>query len=116
MYKCEHCGIEFSVVPERCPGCNAILSGVRCQLCRYVGTKREFAANGNRCPKCNSAVYYGGGSQSADSNICQQCGANTSGTFTCPNCGHTEWVPLIVVFVFGLGLLATYFMHFDKLF
>ena len=60
MYQCSNCGKTMSYPLDRCPGCGAILSGVRCQACKYVGAKSEFINNGHRCPKCNSIVYISG--------------------------------------------------------
>ena len=42
---------------DRCPNCGALLSGVMCEACRYVGGKSEFINNNHRCPKCNSITY-----------------------------------------------------------
>lgn len=42
---------------DRCPQCNVLLSGVKCEACGYVGGKSEFIDNDNRCPKCNSVAF-----------------------------------------------------------
>ncbi|WP_420628186.1 hypothetical protein [Candidatus Leptofilum sp.] len=45
---------------DRCPSCLAIISGVKCNSCSYVGGKSEFISNNHRCPKCNSIVRVPG--------------------------------------------------------
>ena len=60
MYRCSNCGTTMSQPLDRCPSCRALLSGVRCEACRYVGGKSEFINNNHRCPKCNSKVYVPG--------------------------------------------------------
>ncbi len=56
MYKCSRCGATMPYPLDRCPKCNVILSGVKCEGCQYVGGKQEFIDNGHRCPKCGSHV------------------------------------------------------------
>jgi predicted Zn-ribbon and HTH transcriptional regulator len=58
-YTCGNCGATMDLPLERCPKCGVLLSGVKCEVCNYLGTKTEFINNGNRCPKCNSAVQGG---------------------------------------------------------
>lgn len=60
MYRCSNCGATMSQPLDRCPSCRVLLSGVKCEACKYVGGKTEFINNGHRCPKCNSTVYVPG--------------------------------------------------------
>lgn len=60
MYQCSNCGQPMAYPQDRCPGCGVLLSGVRCQSCRYVGGKQEFISNGHKCPKCDSVVHIPG--------------------------------------------------------
>ena len=51
-YACSGCGREVARDTVRCPACNALLSGVRCKSCNYVGPVDEFDDNNDRCPRC----------------------------------------------------------------
>jgi len=41
---------------DKCPHCGSRLTGVRCNHCKYVGSKSEFIINGHRCPACGSKI------------------------------------------------------------
>ena len=56
MYRCSNCGATMRIPLDRCPSCGALISGVKCGSCGYVGGKTEFITNGNRCPRCNTFV------------------------------------------------------------
>lgn len=57
MYKCSRCGAIMGQPLDRCPSCNALLSGVKCESCGYIGGKSEFIKNNHRCPKCQSIAH-----------------------------------------------------------
>lgn len=57
LYRCSNCGATMSYPMDRCPQCNILLSGVKCEACGYIGGKSEFVDNGNRCPKCDSVAF-----------------------------------------------------------
>ena len=59
MYECSNCGHIMSYPLDRCPGCGALLSGVKCQNCGYAAAKSVFINNNHRCPKCGSVVNTG---------------------------------------------------------
>lgn len=64
MYRCSRCACAMDYPRDQCPSCGALLSGVECLGCNYVGPKSVFIANGHRCPKCGSVVQIpasGGG-------------------------------------------------------
>ncbi len=54
MYKCLTCDNTMSRPHGKCPSCGVWLSGVRCEVCQYVGTKEAFIANNHQCPNCGS--------------------------------------------------------------
>jgi hypothetical protein len=57
MYKCTKCGGTMITPLDRCPHCGVLLSGVRCDNCKYIGSKTEYILNNHRCPKCGKNVY-----------------------------------------------------------
>ena len=54
MYRCSNCSATMRQPQDRCPNCQALLSGVKCKTCNYVGGKSEFINNNHLCPNCNS--------------------------------------------------------------
>jgi uncharacterized protein (TIGR02145 family) len=56
MYRCSNCGEVMDYPQDKCPHCGSRLTGVRCNHCRYVGSKSEFIVNGHRCPACGSKI------------------------------------------------------------
>jgi len=59
-YSCGRCGRIVSKSTRICPYCSAHLAGIRCKNCNFTGSESDFF--GDRCPKCGSVVYTGGGS------------------------------------------------------
>jgi hypothetical protein len=57
MYRCSRCRATMSQPLDRCPSCGALLSGVKCEACGYIGGKSEFIKNNHRCPKCQSIAH-----------------------------------------------------------
>lgn len=56
IYTCGRCGKALPGKSTKvCPHCHAVLSGIRCQHCGFVGSEKDFV--NDRCPKCRSAVY-----------------------------------------------------------
>lgn len=74
MYQCERCGQAFArfKTPGQCPHCG-VWASVRCNACRYTDAAQVFIDNGDRCPKCGSAVHVPGGQASDDTRWAVGC-------------------------------------------
>lgn len=118
MYQCSRCGAAMSQPLDRCPKCGVLLSGVRCEACKYVGGKTEFINNHHRCPKCNSTVRIPGSSSAPKAapktEACKRCGTliQTS-DWTCPHCGYTQWGMIVGAGVIAIVLLAVAYFTSD---
>jgi DNA-directed RNA polymerase subunit RPC12/RpoP len=53
-YQCSRCGKTVSKSDRVCPHCRALLAGIRCTRCGFVGVEKDFA--NDLCPKCGSYV------------------------------------------------------------
>lgn len=105
MYSCGRCGGAVSKSTRRCPHCSALLAGIRCKGCGFVGTESDFP--GDRCPKCGSVVYTGGGGSAPKEEKCKGCGkVIKSSDLTCPHCGYTQWGPIGLLLVLSIGCLV----------
>jgi hypothetical protein len=82
---------------RRCPHCSALLAGVQCKACNFVGAAADFP--GDRCPKCGGVVRAGG---APEQELCRGCGKDLpDGEWVCPHCGYPHWGGVI-----GAGLVA----------
>ncbi len=64
-YTCGRCGGIVAKSAGRCPHCSALLGGIRCKKCGFTGNAHNFPRD--RCPKCKTSIYGGGGGGSGDS-------------------------------------------------
>jgi len=48
-FYCEYCGNEVGADAKSCPFCGRIFSAVRCPVCSYQSTERQFRGG---CPRC----------------------------------------------------------------
>jgi hypothetical protein len=100
IYTCGRCGRSVSKTTTVCPHCSAILSGIKCQNCGFVGLKTDFIQD--RCPRCNT-VHISSQPATPVMGICEGCGQsiNTS-DLTCSHCGYTRWGVIITNAIFAL--------------
>lgn len=120
MYQCSRCGATMSQPLDRCPKCGVLLSGVRCEACKYIGGKTEFINNNHRCPKCNSTVHIPGLAYTSapkpapKMEPCKRCGIPIQQSdWTCPHCGYTQWNMIIGMGVMTIVLLAVAYFTSD---
>ena len=65
---------------------------IQCKNCGYIGARAEFG--GERCPQCMAALR----TPAVRYERCKECGRKIeSGKWTCPSCGHTQWIPILII-------------------
>jgi len=99
-FTCGHCGRDVSKETRVCPHCRALLSGIKCRACGFVGSESNFV--GDRCPKCRSQVTISRDIPSPEESTkeCPKCGWICD-DILCEHCGRTDWGV-----VFGLGFFG----------
>jgi RNA polymerase subunit RPABC4/transcription elongation factor Spt4 len=104
-YRCERCSGAVSRTTEKCPHCSAILKGIRCTRCRYLGTEKEF--KGNYCPKCGSDELAGIGIGSRRFIRCSGCQkVMDAEELSCPGCHRInlpKFLPAMLALILFLG-------------
>ena len=53
-YTCKRCGHVVKKDAISCPNCHAIIRGIECNNCGFIGSVDEFRAD--RCPRCRNIV------------------------------------------------------------
>lgn len=67
------------------------MGNIHCKNCGYIGVQSDFS--GDHCPQCKAALR----TPAVRYARCKECGRKVeSGKWTCPYCGHTQWIPILI--------------------
>jgi len=81
VFRCSKCNGQVSKETKVCPHCRALLSGIQCSRCHFIGSESSFF--GDKCPKCGSFAispfgYSGSGYSSSGYGINNRRSGNRS--------------------------------------